>query len=74
MADRIWCDNPYCKPLVDNIITGFNTKQPPKSLLTSESWTPTSRDTSSPLTVNAIDEDEGNTRNCLIFIVSNRQL
>lgn len=59
VADRIWSDNPYCKPFVDNIITGFNTKQPPKSLLTSETWTPTSRDTSSPLTVNAIDEDEG---------------
>lgn len=60
VADRIWSDNPYCKPFVDNIITGFNTKQPPKSLLTSESWAP-SRDTSSPLTVNAIDEDESKT-------------
>lgn len=59
MADRVWIDNPYCKPFVDNVITAFNTKQPPKSLLTSETWTPAGRDTSSPLTVNAIDEDEG---------------
>lgn len=55
----MWIDNPYCKPFADNIITAFNTKQPPKSLLTSETWTPANRDTSSPLTVNAVDEEEG---------------
>lgn len=74
MADRVWIDNPYCKPFVDNIITAFNTKQPPKSLLTSESWTPTSRDTSSPLTINAVDEDEGNFFILLNFTLQNLTL
>ncbi|KAL3270064.1 hypothetical protein HHI36_009122 [Cryptolaemus montrouzieri] len=58
VGDRIWIDNPYCKPFVDNIITAFNTKLPPKSLLISEIWTSTVRDTSSPLTINSIDDEE----------------
>ncbi|KAF2879696.1 hypothetical protein ILUMI_26472 [Ignelater luminosus] len=58
LGDRVWIDNPYCKPFVDNIVTAFNTKQPPKVLLTSETWLSTGRDTSSPLTVNTLEEDE----------------
>ncbi|KAK9886100.1 hypothetical protein WA026_014889 [Henosepilachna vigintioctopunctata] len=58
VGDRIWIDNPYCKPFVDNIITAFNTKLPPKSLLLSETWTTGIRDTSSPLTINSIDDEE----------------
>ncbi|XP_018336442.1 integrator complex subunit 1 isoform X3 [Agrilus planipennis] len=57
VADRIWIDNPYCKPFVENIVTAFNTKQPPKYLL-SETWFLSSRDTGSPLTVNTLDDDE----------------
>ncbi|CAG9856871.1 unnamed protein product [Phyllotreta striolata] len=58
VGDRVFVDAPFCKPFTDNIITAFNTKSPPSSLLKSESWTSTTRDTSSPLTVNSIDEDE----------------
>ncbi|KAF5307904.1 hypothetical protein FQR65_LT06471 [Abscondita terminalis] len=58
LGDRTWIDNPYCKPFVDNIITAFNTKQPPKVLFTSETWLSTGRDTSSPLTVNSLEDDE----------------
>ncbi|XP_017779364.1 PREDICTED: integrator complex subunit 1 [Nicrophorus vespilloides] len=60
VSERIWIDNPYCKPFVDNIVTAFNTKLPPRSLLnTTESWVPApGRDTGSPLTINANDDDE----------------
>ncbi|KAB0795233.1 hypothetical protein PPYR_12072 [Photinus pyralis] len=58
LGDRTWIDNPYCKPFVENIVTAFNTKQPPKVLFTSETWLSTGRDTSSPLTVNSLEEDE----------------
>ncbi|EEZ98703.1 integrator complex subunit 1 [Tribolium castaneum] len=57
VADRIFIDNPYCKPFVDNIITAFNTKLPPSSLLKSETWNSTARDTSSPLTITSADDD-----------------
>lgn len=59
MGDRIWIDNPYCKPFVDNIVTAFNTHQPPRSLLASETWMPTARDTGSPLTIVNLDDDDG---------------
>ncbi|XP_045473416.1 integrator complex subunit 1 [Harmonia axyridis] len=58
LGDRIWIDNPYCKPFVDNIITAFNTKLPPKSLFLCENWNSVVRDTSSPLTINSIDDEE----------------
>ncbi|KAG5898788.1 hypothetical protein JTB14_010998 [Gonioctena quinquepunctata] len=58
VGDRVFVDSPFCKPFVDNIITAFNTKMPPSSLLKSETWTSATRDTSSPLTINSIDEDE----------------
>ncbi|KAI4461611.1 hypothetical protein MML48_5g00012025 [Holotrichia oblita] len=58
VGDRVWIDNSFCKPFVDNIKTAFGTKQPPKLLLASETWAPTGRDTSSPLTVNSNDDDE----------------
>ncbi|KAK4876341.1 hypothetical protein RN001_012763 [Aquatica leii] len=59
LGDRTWIDNPYCKPFVENIATAFNTKQPPKVLFTSETWLSTGRDTSSPLTVNSLEDDDG---------------
>ncbi|XP_050499679.1 integrator complex subunit 1 [Diabrotica virgifera virgifera] len=58
VGDRVFVDSPLAKPFVDNIITAFNTKMPPSSLLKSETWTSASRDTSSPLTINSIDEDD----------------
>ncbi|XP_074031571.1 integrator complex subunit 1 [Leptinotarsa decemlineata] len=58
VGDRVFVDSPFCKPFVDNIVTAFNTKIPPSSLLKSETWTSATRDTSSPLTINSIDEDE----------------
>nr|XP_022905448.1 integrator complex subunit 1 [Onthophagus taurus] len=58
VGDRVWIDNPFCKPFVDNISTAFNTKQPPKLLLATETWAPAGRDTSSPLTINSNDDDE----------------
>ncbi|KAJ8945121.1 hypothetical protein NQ318_001586 [Aromia moschata] len=59
VGDRVFVDSPLCKPFVENIITAFNTKIPPSSLLKSESLTSATRDTSSPLTINNIDDDEG---------------
>lgn len=58
IGDRIIIDSPYAKPFVDNVITAFHTKVPPSSLLKSETWTSAARDTSSPLTINNLDEDE----------------
>ncbi|KAJ8920096.1 hypothetical protein NQ315_011751 [Exocentrus adspersus] len=58
VGDRVFVDSPLCKPFVENIITAFNTKIPPSSLLKSEMVLSTTRDTSSPLTINSIDEDE----------------
>ncbi|KAJ8965278.1 hypothetical protein NQ314_004241 [Rhamnusium bicolor] len=58
IGDRIFVDSPLCKPFVENIITAFNTKLPPSSLLKSETLTSAARDTSSPLTINSIEEDE----------------
>lgn len=57
VADRIFIDNPFCKPFVDNVITAFNTKLPPSFLIKSETWTSTSRDTSSPLTITNADDE-----------------
>ncbi|XP_060529675.1 integrator complex subunit 1 [Cylas formicarius] len=58
IGDRVIIDSPFAKPFVDNIVTAFNTKLPPASLLRSDTWTSAARDTSSPLTVNSLDEDE----------------
>lgn len=58
IGDRIIIDSPYAKPFVENVITAFHTKVPPSSLLKSETWTSAARDTSSPLTINNLDEDE----------------
>jgi integrator complex subunit 1 len=64
VADRIFIDNPYCKPFVDNVITAFNTKLPPSSLFKSETWNSAARDTSSPLTIMSND-DESKTEPCI---------
>lgn len=53
LGDRIWVDHEECRPFVENIVTAFNTRIPPKALLTPElsgALTGT-RDTSSPITV-----------------------
>nr|CAI5827213.1 unnamed protein product [Callosobruchus analis] len=57
VGDRVFVDSPVCKSFVDNIITAFNTKVPPASLLKSEIWS-TTRETSSPLTVSGSEDDE----------------
>ncbi|RWS07795.1 Integrator complex subunit 1-like protein [Dinothrombium tinctorium] len=36
LGDRIWVDNDACKGFVDNIITAFGTKMPPKHLLSQD--------------------------------------
>lgn len=62
VGERVWIDNPYCKPFVDNIVTAFNTRIPPRSLLSSDNMMPGAaggRDTGSPLTIINMDEDEG---------------
>ncbi|KAF5278356.1 hypothetical protein FQA39_LY05845 [Lamprigera yunnana] len=66
LGDRIWIDNLYCKAFVDNIVTAFSTKQPPKVLFTSETWLSTGRDTSSPLTVNSLEDDEAHEHKALV--------
>ncbi|XP_048516871.1 integrator complex subunit 1 isoform X3 [Dendroctonus ponderosae] len=59
IGDRIIIDSPFAKPFVDNIITAFHTKVPPlTSLLKSENWSSASRDTSSPLTINNMEDDD----------------
>lgn len=53
LGDRIWVDHEECRGFVDNIVTAFNTKVPPKTLLAPElSGALTgARDTASPITV-----------------------
>ncbi|XP_030761585.1 integrator complex subunit 1 isoform X2 [Sitophilus oryzae] len=58
IGDRVIIDSPFAKPFVDNVVTAFHTKLPPSSLLKSETWTSAARDTSSPLTINSVDEDD----------------
>lgn len=48
LGERIWVDNEECKGFVDNILTGFNTRIPPKSVLQPELSVMTSRDCNSP--------------------------
>ncbi|XP_066249303.1 integrator complex subunit 1 [Euwallacea similis] len=58
IGDRIIIDSPFAKPFIDNVTTAFHTKTPPSSLLKLETWTSAARDTSSPLTINSLDEDD----------------
>lgn len=55
LGERVWIDHEECKGFVDNISTGFNTRQPPKSALQSEFPVLMPRDCQSPSTVD--DED-----------------
>ncbi|XP_025155435.1 integrator complex subunit 1 isoform X3 [Harpegnathos saltator] len=55
VGERVWIDHEECKGFVDNIMTGFNTRQPPKSALQSEFPVLMPRDCQSPSTVD--DED-----------------
>lgn len=36
VGDRIWVDHEECKSFVDNVITAFNTRLPPKSMMAPE--------------------------------------
>ncbi|XP_058800792.1 integrator complex subunit 1 isoform X2 [Phymastichus coffea] len=56
LGERTWVDNEECKGFVDNILTGFNTRIPPKSVLQSDLAVMTPRDCSSPSTL-LEDED-----------------
>ncbi|KAF7414832.1 hypothetical protein HZH68_003321 [Vespula germanica] len=57
LGERVWIDHEECKGFVDNILTGFNTRQPPKSVLQTELSVLTPRDCHSPSTVD--DEEPG---------------
>lgn len=57
MGERVWVDHEECKGFVDNILTGFNTRHPPKSVLQPELSVLTPRDCHSPSMVD--DEDPG---------------
>ncbi|CAG9768098.1 unnamed protein product [Ceutorhynchus assimilis] len=58
-GDRVIIDSPFAKPFVDNVTAAFHTKVPPSSLLKSETSSSAARDTSSPLTINILDDDDG---------------
>ncbi|XP_012235506.1 integrator complex subunit 1 [Linepithema humile] len=55
LGERVWVDHEECKGFVDNILTGFNTRHPPKSVLQPEFPVLMQRDCHSPSTVD--DED-----------------
>ncbi|XP_076239229.1 integrator complex subunit 1 isoform X3 [Calliopsis andreniformis] len=57
LGERVWVDHEECKGFVDNILTGFNTRHPPKSVLQPELSVLTPRDCHSPSTVD--EEDPG---------------
>ncbi|XP_012280876.1 integrator complex subunit 1 [Orussus abietinus] len=57
LGERVWVDNEECKGFVDNILTGFNTRHPPKNVLQPELPVLTPRDCHSPSTLE--DEDSG---------------
>lgn len=51
LGERVWIDNEECKGFVDNILTGFNTRHPPKSILQPELSVLTPRECHSPSTM-----------------------
>ncbi|KAK0167256.1 hypothetical protein PV327_004680 [Microctonus hyperodae] len=57
LGERVWVDHEECKGFTDNILTGFNTRHPPKSALQHELSVLTPRDCHSPSTME--DEDSG---------------
>ncbi|XP_015601368.1 integrator complex subunit 1 isoform X2 [Cephus cinctus] len=57
LGERVWVDHEECKGFVDNILTGFGTRQPPKSTLQPELPVSTPRDCHSPSTLE--DDDSG---------------
>ncbi|XP_053212100.1 integrator complex subunit 1-like [Panonychus citri] len=36
LGERIWVDSDFCRGFVDNILTAFNTKNPPKNLMSQD--------------------------------------
>ncbi|XP_014218982.1 integrator complex subunit 1 [Copidosoma floridanum] len=59
LGERMWVDNEECKGFVDNILTGFNTRIPPKSVLQPELLMMTPRECSSPSTL--LEDDDSAT-------------
>lgn len=57
LGERVWVDHEECKGFTDNILTGFNTRHPPKSALQHELSVLAPRDCHSPSTMD--DEDSG---------------
>lgn len=55
LGERVWVDHEECKGFVDNILTGFNTRHPPKSVLQPDFPLLMPRDCHSPSTID--DED-----------------
>ncbi|XP_063991596.1 integrator complex subunit 1 [Diachasmimorpha longicaudata] len=57
LGERAWIDHEECKGFVDNILSGFNTRHPPKSALQHELSVLAPRDCHSPSTLE--DDDSG---------------
>lgn len=57
LGERVWVDHEECKGFTDNILTGFNTRHPPKSVIQPELSVLTPRDCHSPSVME--DEDSG---------------
>ena len=57
LGERVWVDHEECKGFVDNILTGFNTRHPPKSVIQPELSVLAPRDCHSPSVME--DEDSG---------------
>lgn len=55
----MWVDNEECKGFVDNILTAFNTRIPPKSVLQPELSVMTPRDCNSPS--NIVEDEDSST-------------
>lgn len=55
LGERVWISHEECKGFVDNILTGFNTRHPPKSVLQPELSVLTPRDCHSP---SVMDEED----------------
>ncbi|XP_014230547.1 integrator complex subunit 1 [Trichogramma pretiosum] len=57
IGERLWVDNEECKSFVDNILTAFNTREPPKSVLQPEVGILTQKECPSPST--PMEDDNG---------------
>ncbi|XP_015789490.1 integrator complex subunit 1 [Tetranychus urticae] len=54
LGDRVWVDSDFCHGFVDNILTAFNTKNPPKNLMSQDIFAnPSSSGPSTPSSAGA---------------------